>query len=82
MKALTEKLEGADLSSLSQLQRSLSAYQRERKADAQLMIAAMETFKRGFGTANPVVKGLRALAFALPNKLTFLKRKLAEVALG
>ncbi|MFV1468044.1 FAD-dependent oxidoreductase [Idiomarina sp. HB] len=82
VKALTEKIEGVDLSSLAQLHRSLSAYQRERKADTQLMIAAMETFKRGFGTANPVVKGLRALAFALPNKLTFLKRKLAEVALG
>jgi 2-octaprenylphenol hydroxylase len=46
------------------------------------MIAAMELFKRGFGTANPVVKGLRALAFAIPNKFTPLKRKLAEVALG
>jgi len=82
VKALTAQLEGVDLSSLSQLQRSLSAYQRERKADTQLMIAAMEMFKRGFGTANPVVKGLRALAFAIPNKLTFLKRKLAAVALG
>ncbi|MDV6315711.1 FAD-dependent oxidoreductase [Idiomarina sp. HP20-50] len=82
VKALTAQLEGVNLSSLSQLQRSLSAYQRERKADTQLMIAAMEMFKRGFGTANPVIKGLRALAFALPNKLTFIKRKLAEVALG
>ncbi|MCK7459461.1 FAD-dependent oxidoreductase [Idiomarina aminovorans] len=80
--ALTAQLDGVDLSSLAQLQRSLSAYQRERKADTQLMIAAMETFKRGFGTANPLVKGLRALAFALPNKFTPLKRKLAETALG
>lgn len=79
---LCEKLQGVDLKALNDLTKHLSAYQRARKADTQVMIAAMELFKRGFGTANPVVKGLRALAFAIPNKFTPLKRKLAEVALG
>lgn len=79
---LCAQLKGIDLNDVALLQTKLSAYQRARKADAQVIIAAMELFKRGFGTANPVMKGLRALAFALPNRWTPLKRKLAEVALG
>lgn len=82
VQALTDLLADIDWSQARQLQRQLGAYQRQRKAETQLMIAAMEMFKRGFGTSNPVLKGLRALALALPNRLPPLKRQLAAVALG
>ncbi|RUO75316.1 FAD-dependent monooxygenase [Idiomarina seosinensis] len=82
VKTLAEALGSGHLKALDELQRKLSAYQRSRKAETQVMIAAMELFKRGFGTANPLLKGLRAVAFAIPNRFTPLKRKLAEIALG
>lgn len=79
---LVDQLADADLKSLPSLHRRLGAYQRQRKAQTQVMIAAMEAFKRGFGSANPLLKGARALAFALPNKLAPVKRQLAQIALG
>jgi 2-octaprenylphenol hydroxylase len=82
VKELCEQLRGIDLKAFNDLTKRLGAYQRSRKADTQVMIAAMELFKRGFGTANPVIKGLRAMAFGVANKLTLLKRKLAEIAVA
>ncbi|MTJ02155.1 FAD-dependent oxidoreductase [Idiomarina piscisalsi] len=82
VKELCEQLQDIDLKTLTDLTKRLGAYQRSRKADTQVMIAAMELFKRGFGTANPVIKGLRAIAFGVANKLTLLKRKLAEIAVA
>jgi len=81
-KELCEQLRGIDLKAFNDLTKRLGAYQRSRKADTQVMIAAMELFKRCFGTANPVIKGLRAIAFGVANKLTLLKRKLAEIAVA
>lgn len=78
---LAQVLAEVELKDLHALSRRLGVYVRTRKAETQLMIAAMEAFKRGFGTANPILKGLRAIAFALPNHVTPLKRKLAEIAL-
>lgn len=81
VRALAHQLDTRDLKSLVDLNKALSQYSRERRADTQMMIAAMEAFKRSFGTANPLVKGIRAIAFAIPNKLTPLKRQLAKLAL-
>lgn len=81
VRALAQHLDTRDLKSLVELNKALSKYSRERRADTQLMIAGMEAFKRGFGTANPLVKGMRAIAFAIPNKLTPLKRRLAQLAM-
>ncbi|WP_404399956.1 FAD-dependent oxidoreductase [Idiomarina seosinensis] len=82
VQALVAQLEASELKPLNRLHRRLAAYQRQRKAETQVMIAAMEAFKRGFGSANPVLKGVRALAFALPNRLSLLKRQLAHIAIG
>lgn len=65
-----------------QLNRALQAYQRERKAAALTMIAAMEAFKRGFGTSQPLLQLLRGVGFTLANKTPPLKRWLTKVALG
>lgn len=81
VRALAQQLDTRDLKSLVELNKALSKYSRERRADTQLIIAGMEAFKRGFGTANPLVKGMRAIAFAIPNKLTPLKRRLAQLAM-
>jgi 2-octaprenylphenol hydroxylase len=81
VRALAQQLDIRDLKSLVELNKALSKYSRERRADTQLMIAGMEAFKRGFGTANPLIKGMRAIAFAIPNKLTPLKRRLAQLAM-
>ena len=81
VRALAQHLDTRDLKSLVELNKALSKYSCERRADTQLMIAGMEAFKRGFGTANPLVKGMRAIAFAIPNKLTPLKRRLAQLAM-
>ena len=81
VRALAQHLDTRDLKSLVELNKALSKYSRERRADTQLMIAGMEAFKRGFGTANPLIKGMRAIAFAIPNKLTPLKRRLAQLAM-
>ena len=81
VRALADHLDSRDLKSLVELNKAVSQYSRERRADTQLMIAGMEAFKRGFGTAHPLVKGIRAIAFAIPNKLTPLKRQLAKLAM-
>lgn len=81
VKALAEQLHGCDLTLLKALNPALSRYSRARRADTQVMIAAMEAFKRGFGNSNPLMKGSRAIAFAIPNKITALKRTLAKIAL-
>lgn len=65
-----------------QLARSLQAYQRERKAAAITMIAAMEAFKRGFGNSQPLLQLLRGVGFTLANKTPPLKHWLTKVALG
>ncbi len=62
--------------------RLLREWERERKAAAVTMTAAMEAFKRGFGTANPVVKLIRGLGFAGADKFLPIKRALVQAALG
>jgi len=80
--SLLAHLQQSEFADLSNLTRCLGRYQRERKADTQTMIAAMELFKRGFGTSNPLIKAVRSLGFLAAERITPLKQKLAEVALG
>ncbi|MEX1220925.1 MAG: UbiH/UbiF/VisC/COQ6 family ubiquinone biosynthesis hydroxylase [Idiomarina sp.] len=79
---VTLLIEAFSATNQRQLNRSLQAYQRERKAAALTMIAAMEAFKRGFGNRQPLLQLLRGAGFALANKTPPLKRWLTKVALG
>lgn len=62
--------------------RELRAWERKRKAAAVTMISAMEAFKRGFGTANPLAKLVRGFGFKAANSIQPLKRQLIKAALG
>ncbi|MDX1705644.1 UbiH/UbiF/VisC/COQ6 family ubiquinone biosynthesis hydroxylase [Pseudidiomarina sp.] len=63
-------------------QRALRSWERERKAAAVVMIAAMESFKRGFGTSQPLIKMARGLGLQLAHRLSSLKQRLIHAALG
>ncbi|ART78957.1 FAD-dependent oxidoreductase [Oceanisphaera avium] len=60
----------------------LRAFERWRKAEAMTLLAAMEGLKRLFGHSHPLLRGLRGLGLSATNKITPLKRQLAEHALG
>jgi 2-octaprenylphenol hydroxylase len=62
--------------------RMLRRYERWRKAEAQTMIVAMETFKRGFTAKSPLIKLLRGVGLAAANRLPVLKKQLMAHALG
>jgi 2-octaprenylphenol hydroxylase len=62
--------------------KSLRAWERQRKAAAVTMITAMEAFKRGFGSANPLLKLARGVGFQVANNTKPLKRMLVKAALG
>lgn len=62
--------------------KTLRAWERQRKAAAVTMITAMEAFKRGFGSANPLLKLARGVGFQLANNTKPLKRVLVKAALG
>ncbi|CAB0151885.1 2-octaprenylphenol hydroxylase [Pseudidiomarina piscicola] len=60
----------------------LRAWERQRKVAASQMIAAMEGFKRGFGSASPLLKLTRGLGLSFANGFTPIKRALIKSALG
>ncbi|RUO47530.1 UbiH/UbiF/VisC/COQ6 family ubiquinone biosynthesis hydroxylase [Pseudidiomarina donghaiensis] len=62
--------------------KSLRAWERQRKAAAVTMITAMEAFKHGFGSANPLLKLARGVGFQVANNTKPLKRMLVKAALG
>ena len=62
--------------------RMLRQYERWRKSEAQQMIAAMELFKRGFGSQLKVPKLVRAVGMKLTDQLPMLKEKIMAAALG
>ncbi|WP_339878503.1 UbiH/UbiF/VisC/COQ6 family ubiquinone biosynthesis hydroxylase [Pseudidiomarina gelatinasegens] len=66
----------------SPTQRSLRGWERKRKAAAMTMITAMEAFKRGFGSANPLLKLVRGVGFKVANSTAPIKRMLVKAALG
>lgn len=60
----------------------LRRWERQRKLAATQMIATMESFKRGFGTASPLMKLARGLGLRIADRFTPLKRVLIKSALG
>lgn len=62
--------------------RSLRAWERQRKAAAVTMIAAMEGFKRGFSGSHPALKLIRGLGLKAGHHIRPLKRFLIQTALG
>lgn len=62
--------------------RALRGWERQRKAAAVTMISAMEAFKRGFGTSNPLAKLVRGIGLHMANTTKPLKRLLVKAALG
>lgn len=79
----------ADVNTLWQLlqkdglnQASLRRYERQRKAEAIEMMAAMEGFKQLFAGNNPVKKLVRGLGLNLVDKLPLLKQQLIRLAMG
>lgn len=60
----------------------LRRYQRQRKADNLTMMAAMEGFKRLFGSNNPGLHLLRNIGMSQVNNLPQLKNLLARQAMG
>ncbi len=63
-------------------QRLLRKYERWRKSEAQQMIAAMELFKRGFGSQLKLPKLVRAVGMKLTDHTPLLKQKIMAAALG
>ncbi|MFM2486533.1 FAD-dependent monooxygenase [Celerinatantimonas yamalensis] len=62
--------------------RLLRAWERERKADAMVMIAAMEFFKQLFAGAHPAKKLLRGMGMSISDRLSPLKLQWMRRALG
>ncbi len=60
----------------------LRRYQRRRKGENLAMMAAMEAFKRGFGSSDPVVRVLRNWGLAWVDGAAPIKRWLASQAIA
>jgi 2-octaprenylphenol hydroxylase len=61
---------------------TLSRYQRARKGQNMTMMAAMEGFKRLFGSEDPGLKWLRNSGLKLTDKLPGVKKQLMRQAMG
>lgn len=59
----------------------LSRYQRQRKGENLAMMAAMEGFKRGFGSTSPLVRVARNTGLKWVNETGWVKRWFASQAL-
>ena len=60
----------------------LKKYERQEKMRSRVVIAAMEGFKRGFGTDNSLVKHLRNAGLNLVDKQPLLKKWFVDFAMG
>lgn len=60
----------------------LRKYERARRGSVLTMLAAMEFFKRTFGSSNSILAGLRSYGLNLVNKNSFLKRQIIFKAMG
>lgn len=69
---------GLELGAMTTLKR----YPRQRKADNLALMAAMEGFKRGFGTREPLVHVLRNVGLDWVNRSAPLKKWFIRQALG
>jgi 2-octaprenylphenol hydroxylase len=60
----------------------LSAYTRWRKQDNQIMLMAMDGFKRVFGAEQPLIGSLRSMAMNMVTEIPPLRRKMMRLASG
>jgi len=60
----------------------LRRYERRRRSENMLAAGAFDGLERLFSTANPLGAGLRAAGLSAVGKVPFLKRRLAQRALG
>lgn len=72
------KKAGISLGDLTMLKR----YEKRRKAHNMLIMGSMDLFKRSSTSQSKVIKGVRNLGLSATNKLPFVKRKLARMAMG
>lgn len=60
----------------------LKRYERQRKLHNQIMIWAMELFKRGFGSQSNIIQRLRNIGLNWVDQHTSIKQLFAKMALG
>ena len=60
----------------------LKRYQRQRKTENLAMMAAMEAFKRSFGSQNPAVVLARNIGLNVVDQTSWMKRWFMEQALS
>ena len=60
----------------------LKRYQRQRKTENLAMMTAMEAFKRGFGSRNPVAVLARNIGLNVVDQQLWIKRWFMEQALS
>ncbi len=75
---INAKKAGISLGDLTMLKR----YEKRRKAHNMLIMGSMDLFKRSSTSQSKVIKGVRNLGLSATNKLPFVKRKLARMAMG
>jgi 2-polyprenylphenol 6-hydroxylase len=61
---------------------TLLAYQRRRRVHNQIMIHAMDAFKRGFGSRHAVIRGLRNTGLNWVDEQKGIKQIFARLAQG
>lgn len=62
--------------------RVLRRYERWRKGDNVMMLAAMRFFKECFGTQSPFIVQARNMGLTMTNRLNFLKNYFMKIAMG
>jgi 2-polyprenylphenol 6-hydroxylase len=62
--------------------RLLRRYERRRRGENMLAAGAFDGLERLFSTANPLSRELRAAALSAVGRVPFVKRRLAQRALG
>ncbi|GGZ85571.1 2-octaprenyl-3-methyl-6-methoxy-1,4-benzoquinol hydroxylase [Ignatzschineria indica] len=69
---------GISLGNLEMLKR----YEKRRKAHNMLIMGSMDLFKRSSTSQSGIIKGIRNIGLSAADKLPFVKRKLAKIAMG
>lgn len=75
---INAKKAGISLGDLTMLKR----YEKRRKTHNMVIMGSMDLFKRSSTSQSGLVKGIRNLGLSTANKLPFVKKKLARVAMG
>ena len=75
---INAKKAGIPLGDLTMLKR----YEKRRKTHNMLIMGSMDLFKRSSTSQSRLVKGMRNLGLSTADKLPFVKKKLARIAMG